>query len=314
MNQIRELARGMDDHGSCGVGIGETAADALADPLNVMRAFDLRSHDTIHWKLKALKYRKLAEAQAIVQGKPSRAMHEPLLLLNDGHIFKEILNNLFIIGRAMRIDDRSEMEASIAHGNIVLEGAQGILLDEWFGFHPHTTWSTTTSANARAFLVNMGFHGSVGTIGVTRAYATRHGAGPFPTWDESISNPLEHNKTHPWQGGFRHGAFDAVTARYALAADPAIDALAVTCLDHAPQHVCDRYRVDGGGVRSLKLGPPGDLAYTEKLGAFLRVACPERKELIGISHSDWIARALGKPVLIESWGPRHEDKKHLSSI
>jgi hypothetical protein len=68
------------------------------------------------------------------------------------------------------------------------------------------------------------------------------------------------------------------------------------------------------GVRSLKLGPERDLAYAEKLGMFLRDARPERTELIGISHSDWIARALGKPVVIESWGPRHEDKRHLSPI
>ena len=31
----------------------------------------------------------------------------------------------------------------------VFEGAQGVLLDEWHGFHPHTTWSTTTFENIR---------------------------------------------------------------------------------------------------------------------------------------------------------------------
>ena len=33
-------------------------------------------------------------------------------------------------------------------GTVVFEGAQGVLLDEWQGFHPYTTWSTTTLANA----------------------------------------------------------------------------------------------------------------------------------------------------------------------
>jgi len=39
---------------------------------------------------------------------------------------------------------------------VVFEGAQGVLLDEWHGFHPYTTWSTTTFANAETLLAEAG--------------------------------------------------------------------------------------------------------------------------------------------------------------
>ena len=44
-------------------------------------------------------------------------------------------------------------------GCVVFEGAQGVLLDEWRGFHPYTTWSTTTFGNAEALLAEAGMPG-----------------------------------------------------------------------------------------------------------------------------------------------------------
>ena len=41
-------------------------------------------------------------------------------------------------------------------GPVVFEGAQGVLLDEWRGFHPYTTWSTTTFDNAETLLARRG--------------------------------------------------------------------------------------------------------------------------------------------------------------
>jgi len=54
-----------------------------------------------------------------------RAVAERVTLAGDGHL-KRLLTQ----------------------GPVVFEGAQGVLLDEWHGFHPYTTWSTTTFANA----------------------------------------------------------------------------------------------------------------------------------------------------------------------
>lgn len=109
--------------------------------------------------------------------------------------------------------------------------------------------------------------------------------------------------------GDRSGYFDAVTARYALACDPTIDSLAITCCDHAPELVCDKYRVDGAGVRALKLGPARDLAHQEQMTKFLRGV---RSDLMFVTARDvprWISEALGKPIAIESHGPTASDKR-----
>ena len=96
-------------------------------------------------------------------------------------------------------------------GTTVFEGAQGVLLDEWFGFHPHTTWSTTTFANADAVLDEAGFDGHRTRVGVLRTYFTRHGPGPLVTEDATLrpAAPEPHNADAGWQGRFRVGAFDA---------------------------------------------------------------------------------------------------------
>ena len=62
---------------------------------------------------------------------------------------------------------------------------QGVLLDEWRGFHPHTTWSTVTLHHALATVEESDAQ-EVCTLGITRAYMTRRqGAGPLPTWDRT---------------------------------------------------------------------------------------------------------------------------------
>ena len=126
-------------------------------------------------------------------------------------------------------------------GDVVFEGAQGVLLDEWRGFHPHTTWSTCTFDNALELL--RGRDRDVTKLGVLRTYATRHGPGPFPTEDRSLDAllPEPHNATHTFQGAFRRGWFDAVLARYAVEACDGIDALALTHVDALSR--IDRWRM-----------------------------------------------------------------------
>lgn len=65
---------------------------------------------------------------------------------------------------------------------ILLEGAQGALLDVLFGTYPFVT-SSFTGAAALPFLAGIGYPESFLGIGVTKAYTTRVGNGPFPTED-----------------------------------------------------------------------------------------------------------------------------------
>ena len=57
-----------------------------------------------------------------------------------------------VASRAGIVDERFVTRILHQHGTVIFEGAQGVLLDEWFGFHPHTTWSTTTFDNAQNLL------------------------------------------------------------------------------------------------------------------------------------------------------------------
>jgi adenylosuccinate synthase len=159
-----------------------------------------------------------------------------------------------------------------------------VLLDEWRGWHPHTTWSTTTFDNVAELCP------SFRRLGVVRAYTTRHGSGPFVTEDPSLDLPEAHNGHGEWQGAFRTGHFDAVAHRYAVEVAGGVDELAVTHLDVPAREpalkVCTSYRVDGESWDRIVPGPPRDLAYQERLTARLHRARPAELH----RPEDWPAR------------------------
>ena len=136
--------------------------------------------------------------------------------------------------RQVRIVDASYLGSLMNQaGTIIFEGAQGVLLDEWYGFYPYNTWSTLTFKNADTLLSENGFTGETTRLGLIRGYATRHGAGPFVTEDEYLTSHLQdhHNGNNPWQREFRVGYLDFVALRYALNVTGKVDGLVVTNLD-----------------------------------------------------------------------------------
>ena len=188
-NRAREDARGGNRHGSCGKGIGETAAYAL-EVANAPTVGDCRRPDSLRRKLSAL-----------------ATFYGPLIA-ESRHGFPPIDDMVDMyaeFGAVVDIADPDALGALGARGRLVFEGAQGVLLDEWRGFHPHTTWSTVEPSNARAMIDELGRDSYV--LGVTRTYMTRHGAGPFPTEDPELAKVLPelHNGTGEYQGGFRMG-------------------------------------------------------------------------------------------------------------
>lgn len=153
----------------------------------------------------------------------------------------------------MTLTDGAHLARVLRTGSVVFEGAQGVLLDEWHGFHPYTTWSTTTFANAEALLAESGRSCPARRLGVVRAYTTRHGPGPHMTEDRELAAllPEPHNGTGAWQGAFRVGHFDAVAHAYAVEVCGGVDALALTHLD-APAR-CPALRL----VRGYDTGESG---------------------------------------------------------
>ena len=228
----------------------------------------------------------------------------------------ELIRAYRSFARRVRLTGDGEVARLAAAGRVVLEGAQGVLLDEWRGFHPHTTWSTSTFANALDLLSEAGVDADVCRLGVTRTYATRHGAGPFPAEDPSLAPllPEPHNGTGRWQGAFRVGHLDLVLLRYALEVCGGADALAVTHLDSAAGPARDRLRVAtawrAGGTRITRLrpGPFADLDHQRRLTALASAAAPE----LTVPDRPWpalLSGALGVPVAVTSWGPRTGDKR-----
>ncbi|XVV07929.1 adenylosuccinate synthetase [Actinosynnema sp. CA-248983] len=208
--------------------------------------------------------------------------YEPLI--GDGTNVDDLIHLYTAFADAVRIVDDNHLNALADTGRLVFEGAQGVLLDETHGFHPHTTWSTTTPRNALALLAGRPSR----TIGVTRTYHTRHGAGPFPTEDQALNHPELHNNTGTYQGAWRTGHFDAVLFRHALAcARP--DALAITHRDTPTTQIATAYRTGTGRITTL---PPTPTT------TFLNQCTPELEPL----PPDWFDH-LGLPIDIEGHGP-----------
>lgn len=295
-NRLRELARGANRYGSCGQGIGEAVSDSLRAWPPSIRAGDLFFEYDLLEKLRWIQRRKrnvyehLHSDPDIGESERYDLEQEGAVLFDDSvpemlaELYAAIQPNVVSDWRHRLRDDET----------IIFEGAQGVLLDENWGFQPHTTWSTTTSANAHRLLDTVGFDGERRTIGVTRGYATRHGAGPFPTespkWSAALRDVVG-NQKDPWQGGFRVGPLDLPLLHYAIECDGRIDEIAMTCLDRLP--VEPRFSI--GYERDVQLGLPRSIANAKPV--WLRHnGTPD-------SFATIVGNSLEKPVSIRSWGP-----------
>ncbi len=154
--------------------------------------------------------------------------------------------------------------------NVLAEGAQGTLLDLDHGTYPYVTSSNPTAAGA---LVGLGLGvGQTGrVIGVTKAFQTRVGEGPFPT--ELFGKIAEHLRgtgDKPWDEfgtttgrPRRVGWLDGVLLRYAIQIN-GISELTITKLDVLSGleslQICTGYQADGRTYHDLPLGPT-DLEY-----------------------------------------------------
>jgi adenylosuccinate synthase len=303
-NRARERARGADRHGSCGMGIGETAKYALDFPDDALRAGDCTAPGQLARKLRLVRD-WFCEEFGEDTDEPTPAVEDVCLALS------AFADRVHLVGGG-------HLASLLRAGPVVFEGAQGVLLDEWHGFHPYTTWSTTTSANAEALL---GEAGQTATrLGVLRCYLTRHGPGPLVTEDPTLELPDRYNRRNEWQGPFRLGHFDTVALRYAVKVTGGVDSLALTHLDlaaHSRLLRCDRYLADGRFIDRLPVHFDRDLIRQQRLtGLLLRARPVYQSELPAIPPADWpelVSEALASPVSVLSYGPTVRDKVTLTT-
>ncbi len=144
------------------------------------------------------------------------------------------------------------IQGAIARGErVILEGAQGTMLDLDLGTYPYVTSSYPSSGGALAG-AGIGPSQVTSTVGVFKAYTTRVGYGPFPT--ELEGELAEYLRERGAEYGTttgrarRVGWFDVPVARYAVAVN-GIDALAITKLDVLDDletvRICTGYRSKG---------------------------------------------------------------------
>jgi adenylosuccinate synthase len=242
LDSAREKQLGAGRIGTTQRGIGPTYADKAARV--GIRLGDLGDRDL----LRDLLERNLREKRCLLQALSHRRRLslEPLL--------REYLSHGSRLASYLT-DTSALLNAALERGKRVLfEGAQGALLDIDHGTYPYVT-SSNAGAGGICSGLGIGPQHLHSILGVAKAYATRVGAGPFPTelpadLDETIRiRGREYGATTGRPR--RCGWFDAVAVRHAIRTS-GIEALAITKLDVldglAAVKVCVGYRL---------LPPPG---------------------------------------------------------
>jgi adenylosuccinate synthase len=238
LDRASEHARGDARIGTTGKGIGPAYEDKIARV--GVRAADLideqRARSLIHTAAERANARLAAAGAAPV---------DPDAVVDDVfHRRDRMLPLLTDTGREI-------MDAIRGGGRVLLEGAQGALLDVDHGTYPYVTSSSTTAGGAAAG-VGIGPTAIDEVVGVVKAYTTRVGSGPLPT---EMPAPLgDHLRDLGAEFGAttgrprRCGWFDAVVVRYAAQVN-GLTGLAITKLDVLDSfdqvNICVAYRANG---------------------------------------------------------------------
>jgi len=270
LDVAREAAREQGGHariGTTGRGIGPAYEDKIA-----RRA--LRVHDLKYPERFAAKLRELLTLHNHVLtsflGSAGFTFDGPLShYMVDGQVqfqpvFDEAMRHAELL-RPMMADVSRELNDAHAHGaNLLFEGAQGTLLDVDHGTYPYVTSSNCVAGNAAAGAgVGPGLLHYV--LGITKAYCTRVGGGPFPTeldW-ETPGTPGYHMSTVGAEKGVttgrarRCGWFDAALLKRSAQVN-GLSGLCVTkldVLDGLPNlQLCTGYALDGETLDILPMG------------------------------------------------------------
>ena len=248
INQIIERERGMDRHGSCGIGFGETIERNLT-PAYALTASDLDDTGTLAAKLDAIR-RAYAPVRLARLGFGAAFAFNTHLFLSDA-ILEHFVADAH---RFLQWATVADIQTATRGRRLLFEGAQGLLLDQDRGFFPHVTRSNTGLHNVLALANDLGLERLEVTY-VTRAYLTRHGAGPLP--HELPEQPYPGvtdatNVPNAYQGVLRLAWLDLDLLQRAIVTDladatqiPALTVtprLAITCLDQVGDAKATYYR------------------------------------------------------------------------
>ena len=254
LDELEEKRRGRGAIGTTLRGIGPVFADKVAR-LGI-RAGDLLDKDTFRSRLSAALEFKNTILTKVYQVSP--------LSLED--VYQQYCHYGDQLTPLIRETGSIIREAAIKGELVLLEGAQGALLDPDFGTYPYVT-SSSPLATAGCIGSGLGPRGIDRVVGIFKAYNTRVGAGPMPTELKDKTGDLIREKAHEYGATTgrprRCGWFDAVAGRFSVQIN-GLSAIALTHLDiydgFTSIKICTAYKFKGEVLTAF----PSDVAVLEK--------------------------------------------------
>jgi adenylosuccinate synthase len=307
LDGLEEEARGKDAIGTTKKGIGPAYMDKVGR--SGIRAGDL------------LDKKNFKERLAVVLKEKNRLLTKlyDIKPLDLDEVYKRYCNYGDKLAPFLNETDMMISEAIEQNKNVVLEGAQGSLLDIDFGTYPFVTSSSTIAGGACAGL-GLSPLKLDSVIGVFKAYCTRVGGGPMPT--ELLGEVGEKIRQHAKEWGAttgrprRCGWFDAVVGRFSVRIN-GFTSIAITRLDILsilPSiKICTAYKLDGKTITN----PPSSVAMLAKCEPIYEELPGWGADLTGIrcmgdlpaearTYVSRIEELLNCPASIVSIGERRE--------
>ncbi len=254
LDQAREAAKGAGKIGTTGRGIGPAYEDKVSRR-------GIRIQDLFHRERLAAKLGEILDYHNFVLKNYFKA---------DIVDFQKSLDDVLTIAERIKpmVADvpRLLFEANKSGKNILFEGAQGALLDIDHGTYPFVTSSNCIASNA-ATGCGVGPQMLHYVLGITKAYTTRVGSGPFPTELYDAVDKLDPQGKHMADRGHEFGAttgrarrcgwFDAAALKRSIQIN-GVTGLCVTKLDvmdgMETVRLCTGYKIDGGVTDILPVG------------------------------------------------------------
>jgi adenylosuccinate synthase len=318
LDKALEAARGAGKIGTTGRGIGPAYEDKIGR--RALRLCDLAHPDTLREKLAKMAHYYDALHKGL--GVPQASLDDLTETL------KEISYRVQpFIGPCWQALDRARRNGK----TVLFEGAQGVMLDVDHGTYPYVTSSSTVAAQASVG-AGVGPDQLGYVLGITKAYSTRVGSGPFPTELRTAEEKKIEDVLVERGGEFgtttgrrrRCGWFDAVQVRQSVAVS-GIRGIALMKMDVldtlAEIKICTGYRYNGTAYDYM----PASSDIQEKLEPVYETMPGWQTPLKGMRKlSDLPEKAIkyihrleeltGVPAVIISTSPEREDTIRVKDV
>lgn len=280
INQAIEQQRGSARHGSCGVGFGEAVhRNETGHPAHRLALGQMAgmSIDQLHARWQHISRTYVPDRL--------RALGLPATAIADWDR-QEVFERFVFDCQRLLSHAALAVPGVLSFDHFILEGAQGLALDEELGEFPFVTRSKTGLPWAIEFLHQLPVPNLKATAWyLTRAYATRHGAGPFTG-----------------EGDWRPGGFDDPTNQ----PNAFQGSLRVAPLD--PGALSGRIQQDLDRVQSLRgqlhITPALSVSCLDQMEGCVPLA--DGRQVPAPLFTRWLASRLDIDQVMESWGPTRD--------